>query len=104
MDSDLLPGSLQWWHIVVSIFAVIFTIATNSFGKAFRQWADKLDNFTVLVNSRLDKMENEVANRLMHLEERYAQNEKRYHELAVQWERRVTWVEARMEKMREDMK
>lgn len=98
MDNGILPGTLQWWHIIVSIFALVFTMTTSSFSKAFARWADKLEHMSTSLNARLDKMENDAKYRLDRLDASFAETERKLHILIVEWERRITWIEAMMER------
>lgn len=96
MEASILPGSLEWWHVLFSIVGIAFTVAVKSFGVAFKHWGDKLDDFQDGVNKRLEHMESNVANRISALENKFNTNEEKWHRLTLHVERRVTWIEARM--------
>lgn len=92
----MLPGTLEWWHVIVSILGIVLTFSMRAFGNAFKQWADKLEAFQATINSRLGHMEQEFATRMTHMESKFNNHEERVHKLTLHVERRVTWIEARL--------
>jgi signal transduction histidine kinase len=98
-ESNLLPGSLEWWHIILSILLLVITLALRAvkvFGDSFARWADKLDAFQASINARLTAMEQDFAMRMTDMQVKFQLNEDRVHNLTLRVERRVTRLEERL--------
>lgn len=96
MDGDLLPGSLQWWHLLLTMAAIVLTFGMKAFSGAFREWAEKLDVFQHAINNRLTHMEHDLVSRMSSMEKKLDRHEERVHDLTIRVERRVTWIEAKI--------
>jgi hypothetical protein len=80
----MLPGTLEWWHVVVSLCSGVLALGFTIFGRGFKSWSDRLAE----LSDRLDR-------RLTDIEDRMRHHEKGMTELHVSVERRVSWLEAK---------
>jgi hypothetical protein len=92
--APVLPYSLEWWHIILSIGTLAIGLGLKAFAGGFRAWADKLESFKNSIEARMEHMEKEFANRMATMESKFTQHESRVHNLTIHVERRVTWLEA----------
>lgn len=88
------PGTLEWWHIIVSISASIVGLGLVIFGKGFTAWSNKLSEMSERFDNRLSHMEKTFNERQDDLEKKMVLHESRIHDLHIQVERRVTFIEA----------
>ena len=88
------PGTLEWWHIIVSISASIVGLGLVIFGKGFTSWSNRLNEMSERFDRRRTHMEKTFNDRQDELEKKMLTHENRIHDLHIQVERRVTFIEA----------
>ena len=77
--------NLEIWHLVVAMSSLFIGTGMAIFGSGFRAWSD-----------RLDQMSARIEGRLKHIEEKMVDFEHRFHQLHVDIESRVSWIEAKI--------
>jgi len=87
---------LEAWHIVISISSALVGIGLTVFGKGFTAWSGRLDNFAERVDRRLGEMDDSSKRRWLEVEKKMTAHEDRLHALHVQVEKRVTFLEAKL--------
>lgn len=92
----MLPGSLEWWHIVLGIAATIIGLGLSIFGRGFTAWSNRLSEMSDRFDRRLSNMEDASEKRWAAVEHKMEQHNSRIHDLHIQVERRVTFIEAKV--------
>lgn len=91
-----LPGSLEWWHVVVGLASTLIGIGLSVFGQGFKAWSSRLNEMSERFDNRLASMEEASQKRWNDVERKMEHHDRRIHDLHIQVERRVTFIEARL--------
>lgn len=91
-----LPGSLQWWHLIIGMAGTITGVGLAVFGRGFAAWSARLKEMAAQFDKRLQLMDSASEHRWNEVRTRMAETDRKIHDLHVQVERRVSYIEARM--------
>ena len=92
----MLPGSLEWWHVVVGIASTVIGLGLAVFGRGFAAWSTRLNEMSDRFDRRLSNMEEASEKRWGDVERKMELHNSRIHDLHIQVERRVTYIEAKI--------
>lgn len=102
-EAGVLPWSIEWWHLIISITVIVGGLilkallsAIRAFATGFAAWAEKLDELRKAMDDRLSHMERDFAVRMSGMEAKFIHHQGEVHNLTIRVERRVTWLEAHM--------
>jgi len=88
--------TFEWWHGVVTVSATLIGLGLTVFGRGFSAWSNRLNEMSDRFDRRLREMDAASEKRWSEVYTKMDSHEKRIHDLHINVERRVTFIEAKL--------